>query len=196
MVEFRSALASRLPADAQHVPPGTGVTLGESRIAALGQIAGWESFEAAAAPALSQLGLSGLGDFHRVQTGQDCVAYRTAPDRIVIRHSDPRILNAALTEVNSNIATVLDQSHSRSCFTLKGPATEDLLSRVATLDFHPRAFPPGSFAQTGIHHVAVLIHRLADEYFDILVPVTWAASTFDYLRNNAQSSGFHVGGET
>ncbi len=194
MVELRSALASRLAPQVAPTPEETGVTLSEKRIAALGQIAGWADFEAAAAPALERLGLAGVGDFRTAQAGKDCTAYRTAPDRILIRHSNRDMLIAALAEVDRSIGTVLDLSHSRSRFTLTGPAAEGVLSRVATLDFHPHAFPPGCFAQTGIHHVAVLIHRVAADHFDLLVPVTWAASTYDYLRDNALSSGFHAGG--
>jgi heterotetrameric sarcosine oxidase gamma subunit len=58
-------------------------------------------------------------------------------------------------------------------------AAAELLARLAPLDFDLSAFPVGSFAQTGINHVGVLIHRLREEWFDVLVPYTWLDSIWN-----------------
>ncbi len=196
MVDFRSALASRLKPEAISAQGNAGVTINETLVVAMGQITGWADFETAAAPALSLLGVDGLGNYKTVQTGEDCVTYRTAPDRILIRHSEPEVLTKALAAVDRSIGTALELSHSRCCISLCGPSVEDLLSRVATLDFQIDAFPVGNFAQTDIHHVAVLIHRIASDHFDLLVPYTWAVSTFDFLSDNALCGGLHPGEKT
>ena len=58
----------------------------------------------------------------------------------------------------------------------------DLLTRLVPVDVSLASFPNGSFVQTGMHHVGVLIDRISDTCFEILVPRTWSCSLIDLMR--------------
>jgi heterotetrameric sarcosine oxidase gamma subunit len=74
------------------------------------------------------------------------------------------------------------------------PVVEDLLARLAPLDVSLPAFPVGTFAQTGIHHVGVLLRRISAEIFEILIPVTWAATIWELIGDAAAPFGYRVEG--
>jgi heterotetrameric sarcosine oxidase gamma subunit len=65
------------------------------------------------------------------------------------------------------------------------PVVEDLLAHLAPLDVSLPAFPVDTFAQTGIHHVGVLLRRTSAETFEILIPVTWAATIWELIGDAA-----------
>jgi methylglutamate dehydrogenase subunit D len=79
---------------------------------------------------------------------------------------------------------------SRSRIALEGTPARGVLARCAPLDFHEKAFKPGMFAQTGIHHTPVLIHCVADDTFHIYALRTFALSVWDWLID--ASEGLHA----
>ena len=190
MLERRSPLADLIGARAadmsdQHVPP----ILSEQALGTLWQVAGWQDFETAVEPILAALGFAGLGDHRSVRTSAGTECYRIAPDRLLLRCSDAGVLSAALDKALPGRIAALDLSHARIVIRVSGEATVDLMARLAPLDFADAAFPIDSFAQTGIHGVPVLIRRGSDDAFDLLVPVTWAVSVWDWACLNAKTRG-------
>ena len=143
---------------------------------ALVQLAGWENFSEVVEPALRALGFSGLGDCKTARTTGVSICYRLARDRILLRSDDAARLAQATRTLSATEVAVLDLSHARWVLRLEGTRTPDLLARLAPLDFGPSAFPVGSFAQTGINHIGVLVHRHTAERYDVLVPYTWMDS--------------------
>jgi sarcosine oxidase subunit gamma len=80
---------------------------------------------------------------------------------------------------------VTSLSHSRTRIALAGAPARDVLARLVPLDFHPRAFAPGSFAMTGLHHTPVLIHCTGKTSFDVYALRTFAMSVWDAITDAA-----------
>ncbi len=175
MPEFRSPITPGRKTD------GTALQLSEGPAGGLLQLAGWDNFETAVAPALAQFGFAGLGGYRAAQSQGEATAFRIAPDRLLLRHRASAPLLAAAETLDPATCCSLDLSHARWVFTIAGPAGPDLLARLLPIDGSPEALPVGHFAQSGLHHVGVLLHHRAETAWDLLVPVTWADSLWDYL---------------
>lgn len=158
------------------------VTIDEIEIGHLTQLAGWSNFEAAAERLLQTLGVVLPADYRMpartyhtpVRAGATTV-WRVAPDRVLVHSA------AELGLASSPDVAVLDLSQARVCLSVTGPGAAALLSRVVALDFSGTAFPTGTFAQTGLHHVGVLIERTGRETFLVFIPTTWARSLTELL---------------
>ena len=92
----------------------------------------------------------------------------------------------------SGEATVVDLVSARNAVRLTGEVVPDLLNKAVAIDFDPRAFPPGSLAQTVIHEIPVVILRRTAESFDLLSPASFAESILDWLRDAALEFGYRV----
>ena len=194
MVEPRSPLADV-------VVPGTfgaandwqpQLTLSHGVLGSLWQVAGWGDFAEAAEPVLAELGFERFGDYRTARMSGEVRCYRVSPDRIWLRDVEVAVLEAALELGPSGRLARLDLSHSRIAIQLCGGAAPDLLAKVASLDFSSSKFPVDGFAQTGIHEVAVLVHRISEDRFELLVPATWSVSIWDWLCVNAEPLGYRI----
>lgn len=168
----------------QHLPisgrtsDGQAVTISESEVQFLTQIAGWGEFEKAGNDALKAKGLSLPSDYRLPAKHNSTSIWRIAPDRALIRS------NAALDIDATPELVVLDLSHARICIHIEGQGAAGLLSRVVALDFSEAGFPSGSFAQTALHHIGVLIERQERDEFSVLIPTTWATSLISLLSDH------------
>lgn len=189
MLEPRSPITSvkAVTGDAQ-----SRLCLSERPPGALMQIAGWSDLATAAAPCLSKLDLDGLGDYQHARKAGSAIAYRIAPDRLLLRHSDRAALLTAGQALDPETTCSLDLSHARWVLGIEGPAAPGLLARLVPIDCDPAVFPVGRFVQTAIHHVGVLLHRYAEEQWELLVPVTWAQSLWDYLLEAASPLDYRL----
>ena len=198
MVEFRSALASKLIPGrfgANNAEPT--VTLWEPTLGHLFQVAGWpDQFDISVQPVLSALGFTGdtrVG--HALVSGEQRV-FRLAPERILIRSDNTAAWDLASGAADSGALALLDLSHARVRFRIEGASAPDLLARLASLDFFPGAFVEESFALTGLHTVPVMIHRLEGDAdaprYDLYVPYSWAASLWDYICQSALPLGYEA----
>jgi heterotetrameric sarcosine oxidase gamma subunit len=178
MLELRTPVAAQFAATSHEgaAPDSSDPTISAAPPDALVQLAGWETFSEAAEPALRILGFSGLGDYKTARIVDGSICYRLARDRILLRSSNTVRLLQATSSLPSTVVACLDLSHARWVMQIEGARAPDLLARLAPLDFGVAAFPVESFAQTGIDHVGVLIHRRAVEHFEVLVPYTWMDS--------------------
>lgn len=151
------------------------VTIDEIEIGHLTQLAGWSTFESAAERLLQSLGLALPIDYRTPVRAGETTAWRVAPDRVLVHSAaEPGL-------ASSQDVAVLDLSQARVCLSVTGPGAAGLLSRVVALDFSETAFPIGTFAQTGLHHVGVLIERTGRERFLVFIPTTWARSLTELL---------------
>lgn len=95
-----------------------------------------------------------------------------APDRIYCLRGDlffvstsPSSENAVrkkLTtaiEASGDFVTVTDMTHGRAEIRVIGPASQELLSKVCGLDFHPAEFPDGTAKQSSVVKTTQLIIR-------------------------------------
>ena len=91
-------------------------------------------------------------------------------------------LNEPVTDPNCFVTPL---SSSRTRIEISGGPARVVLAKCAALDFHKNEFKVGTFAQTGIHHVPVLIHCVAGEIFHLFVMRTFALSIWDYVSDAA-----------
>ena len=81
-------------------------------------------------------------------------------------------------------AAVTDVSDARIIFALTGEsAARKVLAKGCSIDFHPRAFPPGRCVQTLLAKAHVLIHARAAQSFDVHVPRSCAQYAWAWLEN-------------
>ena len=78
-------------------------------------------------------------------------------------------------------AVVTDLSAARVVLSVEGAGVPGLLRRHIAFDLHPDAFPRGRCAQTQVHHMGVLLHRLAEDRFDLHVARSLARSMREWL---------------
>lgn len=154
---------------------GQDVSICEIALGHLTQLAGWETFAGAANAALNTQGLSLPTDYRMPVHGSGMTAWRIAPDRVLLRSETPVDISVPQDLV------ALDLSDARVCLTLEGEGAAGLLGRVIALDFSQTAFPAGTFVQTSLHHVGVLVERLERDRFLVMVPTTWERSLTDLL---------------
>jgi sarcosine oxidase subunit gamma len=100
-------------------------------------------------------------------------------------------LRAALADAH---AAIMDVSDGRVAFRLAGPSARDVLAKGCPLDLHPRAFPPGSCAQSLLAKAAVLIHLLDDApergpNFDVYVARSFAHYSWTWLEDAGREYG-------
>lgn len=157
---------------------GLAVAITEVDPGFLTQITGWDRFLEAGNSALQPHGLSLPTDYRTARTGTNARVWRTAPDRALV-HSD-----APIHLAGSDDLAVLDLSDARVVLVLKGDGAAGLLSRAIALDFSDTGFPTGTFAQTSLHHVGVLVERTAQDEFTVMIPTTWASSVTGFLADH------------
>lgn len=154
---------------------GASVTVSETELGHLVQLAGWGAFVEAAGKALRDQALSLPQDYRTPARSAAATAWRIAPDRVLVRSA------SALAIQGTDDIVTLDLSDARIGLTIAGDGAEGLLSRMIALDFSEHAFPVGSFVQTSLHHVGVLIERQDRDQFMVMLPTTWARSLTDLL---------------
>ncbi len=172
---------------------GPGLILSDGPVGTLVQIAGWDDFETIVLPELKLLGFNDAGDYRTCHRTDGKCLFRTSPDRVLIAAQSELKLSHSL--IGNEALAVLVLSHSRLRIVVEGAAAEELMARLAPIDFRTCVMPVDSFVQTGIHHVGVLIHRTAEMRFEILTPVTWARSVWELICLNAAPMGYNVEGE-
>lgn len=157
---------------------GAAALVREVELGFLTQLAGWGDFFDAADGILRMQSLSVPTDYRTPVRRGATTVWRIAPDRVLVR-SDARMDFAKKDEI-----VELDLSDARVCLTLEGAGAAGLLSRMIALDFSETAFPAGTFAQTSLHHVGVLVERTEADRFAVFIPTTWARSLTDLLVNH------------
>lgn len=76
--------------------------------------------------------------------------------------------------------TVTDVSAQRIAVRLTAPEARELLSKGCAIALHPRAFPPGSSAQSTLGQAGVILLALADGY-RVIVRSSFAGYLADWL---------------
>ena len=95
--------------------------------------------------------------------------------------------------LNDAGGALFDVSASRLAWTLSGPRAADVLAKGCPLDFHPRAFPPGTCAQSVYGHVNVLVERPdVAPAFALLAPRSFGRDTWHALCEASAPYGYGV----
>jgi sarcosine oxidase subunit gamma len=94
--------------------------------------------------------------------------------------------------VNATHGALFDVSSSRVAWKIAGPRAEAVLASDCPLDFHPRAFPNGSCAQSLFGHVGSLICRDTGGDFTLLVARSFAREVWLMLCAASARHGYDV----
>lgn len=86
-------------------------------------------------------------------------------------------------------AALFDVSAARVGWTIGGPGAATLINSGCPLDLHPRAFAPGSCAQSVFGHVGALLYRHANHDFSLFVARSFAHEVGALLRARATALG-------
>lgn len=100
-----------------------------------------------------------------------------------------------LTGFTPTIAAVVELTDSRTILRIDGPHTRDVLAKGLPIDTDRSALPPGTFVQSVIAHIPVLVHQapsVGDEAFEIYVPSGYARSFLDWLVVAAEEFGCEI----
>jgi heterotetrameric sarcosine oxidase gamma subunit len=191
MAERLSALAHMTTGAAD----GASIVLGEERPAAILQIRAWpDTLDTVDAVITQTLGLAAApppGTAVTLAGGSLCA---TGTGRFLLSASADDVAATFRTAFSSADAAVTDISHGRTVLSLEGGAAAELLSRCVALDFDAAVFPPGRVAQTAIHHVDVLIHRLTESRFEIWALRSFAESLAEWLLDAGAGLGVRFRG--
>lgn len=152
-----------------------GIAIVEEGGFTLTQVAGFEkAFEKDLAAAIGKLPAK-VGATH---VNDICTVMRVAPQQFWC------IGAAALPELPAS-CLVTPLSSARCRIKLDGEKARTVLSRAAAVDFGAKAFKPGQFAMTGIHHTPVLIHSTAADTFHVYALRTFALGVWEWLVDAA-----------
>lgn len=161
------------------------------------QVSGWPgSFHAVCQKLEELLGSPLPQDCRRALTRDDRSVFRVGPERLWLAgpaHDPlPRRIGSALP---GSEAVITEIAHSRTVLRITGPGSCMLLNRGLPIDLDDAVFGPASFAQSAIHHIPVLVHRLDLEgspAFDLYVTREYAVSFWEWLIEAAESIGCRI----
>jgi len=101
---------------------------------------------------------------------------------IITRDTDD-VVPGLQQAIAPQMGAITSLSHSRTCIFIEGPHAATVLAKGVPLDFHPEVFRVDHFALTGIHHTPVLIHRTAEDRYDIYALRTYAVTVWEWLTD-------------
>jgi sarcosine oxidase subunit gamma len=116
-------------------------------------------------------------------------AIRVGPDRIWIVDDAGNLASLLAGAVDRRAVSVTELTHGRCRFRLTGPRACDVLATGIALDLDEAALPPGQAAQTMLHRISVLLHRLGEQAFDLYVPRSFAVNIREWLADAAHEAG-------
>jgi heterotetrameric sarcosine oxidase gamma subunit len=111
----------------------------------------------------------------------------------VITREDDDVLPSLQRSVTAQVGAITALSHCRTCIFVEGAAASTLLAQGVPLDFHPDHFRVDQFALTGLHHTPVLIHRCAEDRYEIYALRTFGLSVWEWLADAALPYGYETG---
>lgn len=198
MFESRSPLAQRLASGGRDGADGArSLRISEVRNWHLLQLGVFAGGAGTVAPLLRSITGASLPDSAcEVTDSGPHRLYRIAADQYWVVSLDEGARRALEQAVPPHAGTVTALSGARVCLRLEGPAAPEVLAHHVALDLDLSEFPPGRFAQSGIDHAGVLLERRGRERFELYVPGTFAASTWDLLIDTALPYGYEVGIES
>ena len=179
MFERRSALAGSL-----HAAPGGPLTIGEVR--------GWQLWQVTAQPGAEAAMLASLSAQVGPLPQQVGMATQSQGRTLMLVGPAQYLLSGGPVTLPDAEGAVVELTHARTRLYLEGSDAPEVLSRGAPIDFHDSAFPLGAFAQTGIHHTPVLIHRVGQQRYEIDTLRTFALTVWHWLEDACLPFGYGV----
>jgi sarcosine oxidase subunit gamma len=151
------------------------------------QVAGWPGrFLPVLSKAAALVGCVPPLDTRTAAGDGKIVLFRIGPERLWIAAPVARAVGPRLREaLPAEDAAVTELGQSRVVLRLSGALAPALLASAVAVDLDPALFPVGSFAQTGMHQVGVLLHRAGAAAFDLYLPRSYAQSLTEWVAEAA-----------
>jgi sarcosine oxidase subunit gamma len=179
MAERVSALAP-LPASRGNF------VLTEARYGAILQVQAWpDTLKTVEAVLISELLDEDTPPVGSALVRSDTVVAAIAPGRFML--AGPANLAARLdAALPANDGALTDVSHGRVILRLVGEQARPVLQTCVMIGLDQAAFPVGHVAQTAIHHIDVLIHRIEEAAFEVWVLRSFSESLVEWLLDAAE----------
>ena len=179
---------------ASHDPPG--VTVSEITDLELASVIARNGAAATLSERERDLDGIDLPDRPALRRGRAGAFIGVGPGRwLALRDAGDPPLARMLAHDFDGLAAVADQSDAYAVCRLAGRHARDALAKGATIDLHPRAFPPGSAAVTSVAGIGVVMW-LVDQApsFEVAVARSLASSFWYWLIASAGEYGLEVRG--
>ena len=198
MSEAKSALAAVYQPGTVGAGKGsTAVSICERRGRNLVQVAGWRrDFSLVCDRLAERLNCQVPTRIGRATSSGDRSIFRVRPERLWITGSpNDEVLRQLTAESLGGDAVITQLGHGRTVLQIAGPGSDLLLNRGLPIDLDPEVFPPNAFAQSAIHHMHVLVHRVdlaGEPAFDVYVSRDVAVSFWEWLTEAAAPMGCEI----
>ena len=104
--------------------------------------------------------------------------------------------DAAVTVLDAELAglfaTLPDLSSAQTVLEVQGTNAADVLAKGTPFDLHPREFPPGTCTQTVLAKAVVVIQRISNDTFRVIVRRSFADYLWRWLEDAALEYGFRI----
>ena len=165
-----------------------GIRLTERRLASAWLIAAWpERLVQAGMAAAKAAGVDAAPGPNMSATGPGGTLLRAEPLKWLLISED----DVPCPALKTTDGTTLELSHARTVIHVSGADALELMARAVALDLRPAAFPEGSVANTGLHHVGVTI-LARDGGFDVFVLRSFGLAIWDSLSEIAAQFGAEI----
>ena len=123
------------------------------------------------------------------ETGAGALLTRLGPDewRLTAPLSDDGRTAARLASaLGGGRGALVNISSASTVITVAGEHAADLLATGTGIDLDPAAFPAGRAARTRIGNAQALVHRKAEDAFELHVPRSYARSFWEWLEERGR----------
>lgn len=91
-----------------------------------------------------------------------------------------------------DVASVVDQSHGRVVFQIKGPRAREILSKGTPVDLRDERFPVGKSVMTQIAHVGAHVTRVSTDVYQVSVFRGFSESFMDWIKTHSLAYGVTI----
>ncbi len=195
MLEQRSAIAAVYQVGRFGAQDGpAAVTIWERRARNLVQVSGWpENFDAVCRKLQAILNIPVPAEGLKAESDGDRSVFRVGPERLWLTGpADDGTFGEIAETALGDEAVVTEIGQSRTVLRISGPDAHVALNRGLPVDLDDDVFPPGSFAQSVIHHIPVLVHRVdaeGERVFDAYVTREYAVAFWEWLVEAVEPLG-------
>jgi sarcosine oxidase subunit gamma len=198
MLEQRSAIAAVYQVGRFGAQDGpVAVTICERRARNLVQVSGWpDSFDAVCRELQAILKFPMPADGLKAESDGGRSVFRVGHERLWLTGPADDGIFGEIDETALGDQTVVTEiGQSRTVLRISGPDAQVALNRGLPVDLDDDVFPPDSFAQSVIHHIPVLIHRVdaaGEQVFDAYVTREYAVTFWELVVKAVEPLGGQV----
>ena len=123
------------------------------------------------------------------EIGAGALLIRLGPDEwrlIAPLPDDGRLAARLASALAGGSGALVNVSSATTVIAIAGERAADLLATGTGIDLDPAAFPPGRAIRTRIGNAQALVHRKAEEAFELHVPRSYARSFWEWLEERGR----------